>query len=164
MRKCITFLRLLWHTEPETATSVMIDGLHIKDIKVTPKEIHSKWHLCISEGEWLHIIDFRCGSGEIWHAADSSAQIVKFYTPQNLRWRTTDNSKRTLCVLNSHSTFYFTGSPCISRNGHENKKCFSTSFYAKPHTTVTWVCNISKKLHWRSDTFRHVCTSTLLLL
>lgn len=119
-----------WHTRLETTTSAMMDGLHIKDIKVTPKEIHSKWHLCITKGEWLHIIDFICSSSEIWHAADSSAEIVKFYTTQNVLWRRTDCedqifARQPRCVLNSHCT-YFTGFLCISRNGLEsmNKNFF----------------------------------------
>lgn len=127
-----------WHTRLETTTSVMMDGLHVR----TPKEIYSKWHVCISKGEWLHIIDFICSESEIWHAADSSVEIVKFYTTQNLLWRMMDCEdqifgERTQCVINPLCTFYFTCLSSLSRNGHG--KCalssmISTSFYSKPHS------------------------------
>lgn len=153
-----------WHTRLETATSVMMDGLHIWDIKVTPKEIHSKWHLCITKGQWLHIIDFICSSSEIWHAADSSAEIVKFYTTQNVLWRMMDREgqifgKRPRCALNSHRTFYFTGLSCISGNG-------LGGFRKKTNTDIT-ACDVGgekKVVKCWSDTVWHVYAWALLLL
>ena len=78
--------------------------------KSPPK--NSKWHLWITSGEWMHIIDLICIYGEIWHAADSFVEIVKFYSAQNVLQRMTDcndqmRGKQPQCVLNSHCTFSY---------------------------------------------------------